>query len=280
MTIKEAAEVENKVYFVGAGPGDPELITIKGRALLDAAEVVIYAGSLVNPELLRGIKAEIYDSAGMTLDEIIDVMRRAVSAGKPTDAGDRIPVVRLHTGDTAFYSAVAEQINRLAALGIGYEIVPGVSSVSAGAAALGRELTIPEISQTVIITRIAGRTGVPEDEKLSALAAHHATMAIFLSAGMVLKVKEELLTAYAEDTPVAVVERASWPGQRILRGVLGELDVIVNEAGITKTAIIYVGAALAAGAGAAAPGVNGGATSDAKKESRLYDASFKHGYRK
>jgi precorrin-4/cobalt-precorrin-4 C11-methyltransferase len=253
--------LENKVYFVGAGPGDPELITIKGRALLDAAQVVIYAGSLVNPALLGGIRAKIYDSSGMTLDGIIDVMRQSVSAGKT-------PVVRLHTGDTAFYSAVTEQINRLCALGIGYEIVPGVSSVSAGAAALGQELTIPDVSQTVIITRIAGRTGVPEDEKLSALAAHHATMAIFLSAGMVLKVKEELLAAYAGDTPVAVVERASWPGQRVLRGVLGDLDVIVNEAGITKTAIIYVGAALAA------------SSDGSLKESRLYDASFKHEYRK
>ncbi|RME67605.1 MAG: cobalt-precorrin-4/precorrin-4 C(11)-methyltransferase, partial [Nitrospirae bacterium] len=173
------------VYFVGAGPGDPELITLKGRKLLQKAHVIIYAGSLINPAMLEGLKAELYDSSGMKLEEIVDVMKRAVSQGKT--------VVRLHSGDISFYSAISEQIEVLRKEGIPYEVVPGVSSLSAGAAALGQELTIPEISQTVIITRAGGRTPVPEKESLELLAKHRATMVLFLSASLADRVQEALL---------------------------------------------------------------------------------------
>lgn len=248
-----------KVYFIGAGPGDPELITLKGRKLLDAAQVVIYAGSLVNPALLDGLGAEIHNSASMTLDETVAVMERAVKEGKS--------VVRLHTGDPAFYSAISEQIERLRPLGIEYEVVPGVSSAMAGAALLGQELTIPEISQTVILTRLEGRTPVPEAERLGLLAQHRATMVIFLSVGMIDEVKRELLQGYPPDTPAAVVEKASWPGQRILRGTVDTLDRLVKEAGIKKTALIYVGRSLGASEGALG------------KESKLYHKDFTHEYR-
>ncbi|MEW6115917.1 MAG: precorrin-4 C(11)-methyltransferase [Nitrospirota bacterium] len=250
----------SKVYFIGAGPGDPELITLKGRRLLDQADVVIYAGSLVNPELLKGIKAEIHNSASMTLEETIDVMRHAIAEGKT--------VVRLHTGDTAFYSAISEQIEKLRELYIEYEVIPGVSSAMAGAAVLGQELTIPEISQTVIFTRLEGRTPVPESERLSDLAKHRATLVIFLSVGMIAKVRDELLQGYPEDTPVVVIEKASWPGQKIVRGALKNIADIVEQKGIKKTALIYVGESLKA------------SELSLGKESKLYDKDFKHGYRK
>jgi precorrin-4/cobalt-precorrin-4 C11-methyltransferase len=249
-----------KVYFVGAGPGDPELLTLKGRRLLDEADVVIYAGSLVNPELLKGIGAEIFDSAKMTLDEIIGIISGTIKKGKT--------VVRLHTGDTSFYSAISEQIERLRKLDIGYEVVPGVSSASAGAAVLGQELTIPEISQTVILTRMEGRTPVPEPERLESLAAHGSTMVIFLSVGMIEKVRDELIKAYDENTPFAVIERASWPQQKILRGRLKEMAEVVREAGIKKTALIYVGESLRA------------SEEPTGKESKLYHRDFTHEYRK
>lgn len=250
----------SKVYFIGAGPGDPELITLKGRRLLDSANVVIYAGSLVNPNLLKGIKAEIYNSASMTLDEIIEVMKKAISEGKS--------VVRLHTGDTSFYSAISEQIERLRRLDIEYEVIPGVSSAVAGAAVLGQELTIPEISQTVIFTRIEGKTPMPEKEKLSELAKHRATMVIFLSISMIERVKEELLKGYPEETPVVVIEKASWPEQKIIRGILKDIDGLVRYSGIKRTALIYVGESLRASEGFLG------------KESKLYNKDFKHGYRK
>ncbi|MDH4027255.1 MAG: precorrin-4 C(11)-methyltransferase [Nitrospirota bacterium] len=252
--------VGNKVYFVGAGAGDPELITLKGRRLLDEAGVVIYAGSLVNPALLDGIRAEVFDSAGMDLDEIMGIIRDSCNSGKT--------VVRLHTGDPSFYGAISEQIERLRDMGIEYEVVPGVSSAMAGAAALGQELTIPEISQTVIFTRIEGRTPVPEKESLRGLAGHQATMVIFLSVGMIEKVRDELLEGYPADTPFVVIEKASWPEQKIVRGALKDLADIVKEAGITKTALIYVGEALRA------------SEEQLKKESKLYHRDFKHGYRK
>jgi precorrin-4/cobalt-precorrin-4 C11-methyltransferase len=249
----------SKVVFLGAGPGDPELLTIKGRRLLDAADVIIYAGSLVNKKLLDGVRAEVHDSASLDLDRIIALMTDAVAQGKT--------VVRLHTGDPAFYSAISEQIERLRPLGIAYEVVPGVSSAMAGAAALGQELTIPEVSQTVIFTRCEGRTPVPETEQLRDLARHRASMIIFLSAGMAEKVREELLTAYPPETPVAVVEKASWPEQRIVRGVLGDLAALLKDNDITKTALIYVGDALKASMGPT------GMTS------KLYDKDFTHEYR-
>jgi precorrin-4/cobalt-precorrin-4 C11-methyltransferase len=252
--------VIDKIYFVGAGPGDPDLITLRGRKILDGADVVIYAGSLVNPELLRGIKAEVYNSAKMTLDEVIEVMKDSVKSGKTT--------VRLHTGDTAFYSAISEQIERLRALGIGYEVVPGVSSAMAGAAILGQELTIPEISQTVIFTRLEGRTPVPETERLFKLAAHRATMVIFLSIGMIEKVRNDLLLGYGEDTPVAIVEKVSWPEQRVIRGRLKDCVELVRDAGIRKTALIYIGESLRA------------SEESLGKESKLYHKDFTHEYRK
>lgn len=248
------------VYFVGAGPGDPELITVKGRKLLDNADVVIYAGSLVNPALLNGIKAEVFDSAAMDLDGIIGIMKAAVAEGKT--------VVRLHTGDTSFYSAISEQIERLRELNISYEVIPGVSSALAGAAILGQELTIPEISQTVIFTRMEGRTPVPVSERLGSLALHRATMAIFLSVGMIEKVRDELLQGYPGDTPVVIIEKATWPDQKVIRGALTDIVSLVKDAGIRKTALIYVGESLRA------------SESSLGKESKLYHKDFKHEYRK
>jgi precorrin-4/cobalt-precorrin-4 C11-methyltransferase len=248
------------VYFVGAGPGDPDLITVKGKRLLEAADVVVYAGSLVNPALLEGLKAASHDSAPMDLDQIIDVMKKAVDEG--------LTVVRLHTGDTALYSAISEQIERLRALGIGYEVIPGVSSAMAGAAILGQELTIPEISQTVIMTRLEGRTPVPAPERLGSLSRHKASMIIFLSVGMIDKVVEELREGYGDETPVAVIEKASWPDQRIIRGTLADIAARVIDAGIQKTALIYVGNALLA------------TQATLGKESRLYHKDFTHGMRK
>lgn len=246
---------KHRVYFIGAGPGDPDLITIKGRRLLDKADVVIYAGSLINLEILKGIKGELYDSSGMTLDEIIERIKDAVDKGKM--------VVRLHSGDTSLYSAISEQIERLKELNIEYEVTPGVSSAMAGAAMLGQELTIPEISQTVIFTRLPGRTPVPLKERLGELAKHRATMVIFLSVGMTERVRDELLKGYPEDTPFVIIEKATLPSQKILRGKLKDIVKIVKNAGIEKTSLIYVGEAFGA----------------SKKASRLYDKDFKHGYR-
>jgi precorrin-4/cobalt-precorrin-4 C11-methyltransferase len=248
------------VYFVGAGPGDPELITVKGRRVLDAADIVIYAGSLVNPALLEGCKAVIYDSARMTLDEIVGIMKGAAERG--------LLVARLHTGDTAFYSAISEQIERLRDLKITFDVVPGVSSAMAGAALLGQELTIPEISQTVIFTRLGGRTVVPEKEGLAGLARHRASMVVFLSAGMIEKVVDELLKGYPGKTPAVVIEKASWPGQKVVRGSLKEIAALAREAGVEKTALIYVGESLRA------------SVENLGKESRLYHKAFTHGYRK
>lgn len=249
-----------KIYFIGAGPGDPDLITVKGRKLLDTADVVIYAGSLVNPALLKGIKAQIFDSASMNLDEIVAIMKKTVEEKKT--------LVRLHTGDTSFYSAISEQIEKLRELNISYEVIPGVSSALAGAAVLGQELTIPEISQTVIFTRMEGRTPVPATERLGSLAAHRATMAIFLSVGMIEKVREELLQGYPGETPVVVIEKATWPEQRVLRGTLQDIISLVKESGIKKTALIYVGDSLRA------------SEASLGKESKLYHKDFKHEYRK
>ena len=252
--------MSEKIWFVGAGPGDPELITVKGRRLLDAADVVIYAGSLVNPALLNGIKAEIFDSAKMNLDDIIAIMKKAVENNRM--------VVRLHTGDTSFYSAISEQIERLRGLDIPYEVIPGVSSAMAGAAILGQELTIPEVSQTVIFTRMEGRTPVPAAERIGSLASHRATMAIFLSVGMIEKVRDELLQGYPGDTPVVIIEKATWPDQKVLRGALKDIVSLVKNAGIKKTALIYVGESLRA------------SEQSLGKESKLYDKDFTHEYRK
>ena len=224
------------ISFIGAGPGDPELLTIKGKKLIDGADVIVYAGSLVNPAVLKDAKptAEIYNSATMNLDEVIDVMSKAEKEGKK--------VVRVHTGDPAVYGAHREQMDRLDKLRITYEVIPGVSSVFASAAALKKEFTLPSVSQTVILTRMEGRTPMPPGEKLEDLAKHHATMAIFLSIGFLDKMTEQLIKGgYTLDTPVAVVYKASWPDQKIIIGTLKDIEKKVKDAGITKTALTLVG---------------------------------------
>lgn len=228
-----------QVYFVGAGPGDPELITVKGQNLLQRADVIIYAGSLVNPALLNLAKpgAAIHNSASMTLDAVIETIEAAVAAGQV--------VVRLHTGDPSIYGAIQEQMDALAAKSIEFEVVPGVSSFLAVAAALKREYTLPEVSQTVIITRQEGRTPVPDREKLKSLASHACTMCIFLSIHMIEDVCAELIAGgYSVDTPVAVVQKASWPEQRILQGNLTTIAQIVKNAAVDRTAMIVVGKCL------------------------------------
>lgn len=248
----------HKVHFVGAGPGDPELITVKGQRLLREADLVIFTGSLVPRALIEGLTAEIHDSAGMNLDEVFALILQAWQDGKR--------VVRLHTGDPSIYGAINEQIALLRSHAIPFCVVPGVSSGTASAAALGTELTLPEVSQTVIFTRRGGRTPVPEGENLSSLAGHQATMMIFLSVGMIDEVVADLIAGgYPPDTPVAIVEKVSWPDEKQLRGTLATIANQVKEASITKTAIIAVGRVLADGPPPAL--------------SKLYDRDFTHGYR-
>ncbi len=246
------------ISFVGAGPGDVELITVKGQRLLGEADVIIYAGSLVNPALLALAKqgAAIYNSASMTLDEVIATMEAAVAVGKK--------VVRLHTGDPSIYGAIQEQMDALEKKKITYDVVPGVSSFLATAAALKCEYTLPDVSQTVIITRLEGRTPVPEKEKLALLASHNATMCIFLSVHMIENVMNELMEGgYTPDTPVAIVQKASWPEQKIFRGTVSTIGAIVTDAKIDRTAMIVVGRCL---------------DSDYAL-SRLYAPEFAHMYR-
>lgn len=246
------------VHIVGAGPGDPELITRRGYRLVSEADVVIYAGSLVNPEILKACKenCEIHNSATMNLDEVLEVMKKSKEAGKT--------VVRLHTGDPAIYGAIQEQMDNLDKLGITYDVTPGVSSFLATAAALKQEYTLPNVSQTVIITRLEGRTPMPPKEKLAMLATHQATMCIFLSVQMLDRVVEELQEGgYAKDTPVAIVVKASWPDQKILRGTLENIADIVAKEGVLRQAMIVVGRVL-----------------DRDYElSKLYDKEFSHMYR-
>ena len=224
------------VYFVGAGAGAADLITVRGSRLLQKADVIIYAGSLVNPELLNYAKTgcEIYDSSKMTLEEVIEAVKAAEKDSKMT--------VRLHTGDQSIYGAVREQMDELDKLGIQYESCPGVSSFCGAAAALNIEYTLPDVAQSVIITRMAGRTPVPEKERLSLLAAHNATMVLFLSAGLADKVKEELLCGgYDKDTPVAVVYKATWADEKSFICTVDTLPETVSKNKISKTALIIVG---------------------------------------
>lgn len=224
------------IYFVGAGCGAPDLITVRGMRLLSHADVIIYAGSLVNPELLQYAPegCEIHNSAEMTLDEVISVMQRAEANEKMT--------VRLHTGDPSIFGAIREQMDRLDALHIRYEICPGVSSFCGAAAALKAEYTLPDVSQTVILTRMAGRTAVPEREQIRALALHHATMVIFLSAGMTQALSAELIAGgYAPETPAAIVYKASWQDEKVCRCTVGTLAETAAQNGICKTALITVG---------------------------------------
>lgn len=252
-----------KVHFIGAGPGDPELITVKGARLLGESDLVVYAGSLVDRELVRAHApgAEVYDSSSMTLEETTATMAEAVLAGKR--------VVRLHTGDPSIYGAIQEQMEELDRLGIAYEVIPGVTSAFAAAAALRQELTLPEVSQTVIITRLAGRTPVPERESLAEIARIGATLVIYLSVSMIDRVVEELLKgAYTPDTPAAVVCRASWPDEQVVEGTLADIAARVQEAGIGKQALILVGDVLRA------------RQEGLKAKSLLYDREFTHGCRK
>ena len=245
------------VYFVGAGAGDPELLTLKGKRLIDHADTLIYAGSLVNPEVLAGRKpsSKVYDSAGMTLEEVLAVMKETEQAGGTT--------VRVHTGDASIYGAIREQLDALDKLGIAHEVVPGVSSFLAAAAAMQKEYTLPEVTQTVILTRMEGRTPVPERERIEELAKHRATMVIFLSVGQIAELAERLKTAYPETTPVAVVYKASWPDETIVTGTLADIAEKVQAAGITKTALVTVGDFLG----------------DSYALSKLYDKTFTHEYR-
>ena len=243
------------VYFIGAGPGDVDLITVKGRDILAKADVVIYAGSLVAKEHMDYCKegALIYNSAKMTLEEVIEVMN---------DNKDKV-IVRLHTGDPAIYGAIKEQMDELEKLNIKYEVVPGVSSFTAAAAAIKRELTLPRVTQTIILTRIEGRTPVPETEDLEKLAQIGASMAIFLSISMIDKVVAKLRAGYGRNVPIAVIERATWDNERSIIGTLDDIADKVKEAKITKCAQILVGDFI---------------DCDYEK-SLLYDKTFTHMYR-
>lgn len=252
-----------KLYIIGAGPGDPDLITVKGLKLLQEADVVLYADSLVNEELINQSKptAEVMKTAGMHLDEMVEIMVDRMHAG--------LKVVRVHTGDPAVYGAIMEQMTLLKKAGIEVEIVPGVSSVFAAAAAAQAELTIPDLTQTVILTRAEGRTPVPEFEKLRDLASHHSTIALFLSATLTKKVMKEFIDAgWSKDTPVIVVYKASWPDEQIVRTTVEHLDDDMRKNGIRKQAMILAGWALDEN------------IHDKNYRSKLYDQSFTHGFRR
>lgn len=249
-----------QVYFVGAGPGDPELLTVKAKKVIERADVIIYADSLVNPEVCAYARAgaKIHRSSSLTLEEITAIITNAVRDGKV--------VARLHTGDPSIYGAIAEQMTELDKLGVTYEIIPGVSSLFAAAAVLKAELTVPDLSQTVIITRMEGQTPVPAKENLRSLAAHQSSMAIFLSAAMVEEVVAELLAGgYPPETPAAVVYRASWEDEIVLRGTLDDIAERLKASRIRKQAMILVGSFLSAKEGLL--------------RSKLYDGNFKHEYR-
>lgn len=246
------------IHFIGAGPGAADLITVRGMRLLWEADVIIYAGSLVNPALLDYKKEDckVYDSAYMTLEEVVDVMKATEDCGGDT--------VRLHTGDPSLYGAIREQMDLLDGLGIPYDVTPGVSSFSGAAAALKAEYTLPDVSQSVIITRMAGRTPVPEGEKLSKLASHGCTMVLFLSTGLLEEVERELMEGgYRPDTPAAIVYKATWPEQQVYRCTVSTLAETAKAHQVTKTALITVG----------------GFLGNDYERSKLYDPDFTHGYR-
>ncbi|MEM3437577.1 MAG: precorrin-4 C(11)-methyltransferase [Nitrososphaerales archaeon] len=250
----------SEVIFIGAGPGDPELITLKGKKFLEKADVVIYTGSLLNPEILKFTKpgAELYDSSTMDREEILGIMVKAAKEGKL--------VARVHDGDPSIYGALQEQLDFLTKEKIEYKIIPGVSSIFAAAASLKRELTLPKISQTVIITRLKGRTPVPEFESIKELSKHRTTMVIFLSVQYIDSIIKEIEQGgYPKDTPIAVVYRASWQDEKIIKGTLSDIVEKVKEAGIKETALIIIGEVL---------------EPKSYDYSKLYDPSFTHGYRK
>jgi precorrin-4/cobalt-precorrin-4 C11-methyltransferase len=246
------------VIFVGAGPGDPELITLKGQRALAEADLILYTGSLIPRELLSHARptAEVVDTASMDLGAIVARLVEAYRNGRRA--------VRLHTGDPSLYSTIHEQIVMLQQAQVPYRVIPGVTAGAAAAATLAQELTIPEVTQTVIYTRAAGRTPVPEGEALGRLAVHGSTLVIYLSIQLIDKVVQELLPHYGPETPVAVVYRVSWPDEKVVRGTLDTIAGLVREAGINRQALILVGRALAP---------------DEAGRSKLYDETFSHGYR-
>jgi len=246
------------VHFVGAGPGAEDLITVRGLKLVKNADIIIYAGSLVNKEILNNAKegSSVYDSAKMNLDEVIDVISKGSLQCKD--------IVRLHTGDPCIYGAIREQMDRLDELGIEYDYTPGVSSFCGAAAALRAEYTLPSVSQSIIITRQAGRTPVPDRESIRSFAAHGATMVIFLSAGMTDKVQEELIAGgYSENTPAAIVYKATWPDEKVIRCSVGTLNKTAIENGVKNLALLCVGDFLG----------------NDYELSKLYDKSFTTGFR-
>lgn len=247
------------VYFIGAGPGDPELITVKGYKLIQSLPVIIYTGSLVPEDILKSARqdAEILNSASMTLPQIIEKIKAAHEQG--------LDVARVHTGDPSIYGSTAEQMRHLKQDGIPYEVIPGVSSFTAAAAALKQELTLPEVSQTVIVTRAEGRTPMPELEDLISLAKHQSTMCLFLSITLMTKIVRMLKPILGEDCPVAIVHKASCPEQIILKGTLSDIQAKVREAKITTQSIIIIGRVI---------------DKEDFADSRLYAADFSHGYRK
>lgn len=248
-----------RVYIIGAGPGDPKLLTLRGAELIASCPVVLYTGSLVPKEVIACARpaAKVVDSSGMTLEQIIDLIVNARDADED--------VARVHTGDPMIFGSTAEQIRRLVELDIPYEIIPGVSSFTAAAAALGRELTLPELSQTVILTRAEGRTTMPAGEKLEDLARHQATLALFLSITLLKEVTRSLIPSYGADCPVAVVHKASWPDQVIVTGTLSDIEGKVRAAKLNSTSMVLVGRVLTAAEFA---------------NSRLYDPEFTHRFRK
>lgn len=246
------------VYFIGAGPGAVDLITVRGKNILEKADIVIYAGSLVNPMLLEYTKkdCEIHNSASMTLEQVIDVMEKGEAENKL--------IVRLHTGDPSIYGAIREQMDILVEKGIEFTVVPGVSSFSGAAAALKAEYTLPNVSQTVILTRMEGRTPVPEKEEISKLASHQASMALFLSSGMLEELSRRLVKGgYSEDTPAAIVYKATWPDEKVIRTTIKNLSEDAKKNDISKTALILVG----------------GFLGNNYERSKLYDPSFTHEFR-
>ncbi len=252
-----------EIVFVGAGPGDPELITLKGLKALQQAELVVYAGSLVNPELLAECDkaCEIHDSAPLNLDQVLELLISRARAGKK--------VVRLHTGDPALYGAIQEQMEALDVAEIPYRVIPGVTATFAAAASLKQELTLPGVSQTLVLTRLAGRTPVPDSEALRNIARIGGTICLYLSVGMMDKLVSELLAGriFTQQTPVAVVYRASWPDEKIVEGTLLDIAEKVTAAGITRQALILVGEVLKA------------RQQGVPEKSKLYDPNFAHGYR-
>ncbi len=246
------------VHFVGAGSGAADLITVRGARLLSEADVIIWAGSLVNPELLNYARpgCEIHDSAKLTLEQVVDIVKTADAAGRTT--------VRLHTGDSSIYGAVREQFDALDKLGIEYDVCPGVSAFCGAAAALKAEYTLPDVSQSVIITRAAGRTPVPERESIRSFAAHKATMVLFLSTSLAEDVQRDLIEGgYSCDTPAAIVYKATWPDQEIYRCTVGTLGETVRQNGLSRTSLLVIGDFLG----------------HAYERSRLYDPGFSTGFR-